>query len=492
MAQLDELLDAVHAAEPGPQVAAAFDYDGTLISGFSAKAFYGHRIRNGQMGPIDLASTLLTARRGIEGDEAFAAFLDGSLAAWAGTPEEEMERLGRRLFKEQIASKLHHEAYALLEAHRQMGHTLVLASSALRFQTQPMATELGVRHVLNTEVELDEDGRLTGRALGTPLYGAEKAAALVRLATEEGLDLDASFAYSNGREDVPFLEAAGHPVAIEPDAGLAAVAKDRGWPILACRKPPGRPGLADVVRTAAFYGGFFTALGTGIGAGLLHRSKETVLDLTFATGSDVSLALAGVHVDVVEGAEHLWSARPCIFLFNHSSKIDAFVAMKLLRQGFTGVAKKEAKDVPVFGPLFAYAGMAFVDRSDTMSARKALEPVVEKLRSGTSLVMSPEGTRSATPRLGTFKKGAFHMAMQAGVPIVPMLFRGVDRVQWRGAQAVRPGRIEVCVLPPVDTSRWVARRVGAHRDEVRELMVHKLDHWPRDPAAPRLAHGAPA
>lgn len=205
--------------------------------------------------------------------------------------------------------------------------------------------------------------------------------------------------------------------------------------------------------------------------------------MAIGVGSEVSLAIAGVQVDVVQGAEHLWGPRPAVFVFNHTSKMDAFVAMKLLRENFTGVSKAEAKKVPMFGQLFQAAGMAFVERGNTAQALDALAPVTEKLRSGTSIVLSPEGTRTPTPRLGPFKKGAFHMAMQAGVPMVPMLFRGVDEVQWRGAQVVRPGRVEVVVLPPVDTSDWTAETVTDHRDEVRGLMLDTLAHWPGDTRA---------
>jgi putative phosphoserine phosphatase/1-acylglycerol-3-phosphate O-acyltransferase len=358
-----------------------------------------------------------------------------------------------------------------------MGHTLVLASSALRYQTAPWAQELGMDHVLQTEVEL-AGGVLTGRVLGPPMYGAQKARGLEALAAEHDLDLDASFAYSNGGEDVPFLSATGHATAIEPDERLAAEARERGWPVLRCRARGGRPGPLDLARTGAFYGTFFSTLGVGVGVGLLNRSRRSLLDVALGVGSELSLAVAGVQVDVVSGAEHLVGTRPAVFVFNHTSKMDAFVAMKLVRGEVTGVAKAEAKRVPVFGQLFQIAGMAFLDRKDPARAVEALAPVVEKLRSGTSIIVSPEGTRTPTPRLGPFKKGPFHIAMQAGVPIVPMLFRGVDEVQWRGAQVVRPGRVEVVVLPPVDTSDWAAATVAEHRDHVRGLMLDALDAWP--------------
>ena len=95
-----------------------------------------------------------------------------------------------------------------------------------------------------------------------------------------------------------------------------------------------------------------------------------MVDITGGVGSDLGLAVAGIDVDVVEGAEHLWSARPCVFVFNHQSKLDVIVLAKLLRSGFTGVAKKEAANVPGFGQFFRLADVAFVDRANSDQAQR--------------------------------------------------------------------------------------------------------------------------
>lgn len=479
MASVEQLVEAIRAAPAGPQVAAYFDYDGTLISGYSATAFYRHRILSLKLGPEELVRTLLHTVRGITTEEEFAAFLELSLSSWKGRPAEEIEALGESLFKHSIAGQLHPEAWRLVQEHHAKGHTVVVASSATGFQVEPMAREIGAAHVLCTELEVDDDGLLTGRSTGHAMWAGGKAAAVLRLADEEGFDLAESFAYSNGHEDVGFLSTTGHAVAVEPDDGLAREAEERGWPILRCAPRGGvLPGPRDVVRTVGFYGGLAGAFGTGIGLGLLTRSRETLVNITGGVGADVSLAIAGIDVRVVSGVEHLWAARPCVFAFNHQSKIDPILLMKLLRGGFTGVAKKEAKNVPGFGQAFQLAGVAFIDRADAGQARAAMAPAVDKLRAGTSLVIAPEGTRSPTPRLGPFKKGAFHLAMQGEVPMVPIVIRNAGEVMWRGAQTVRPGRVEVVVLPPVDTSGWTRETVGKHRDAVREQFAHTLANWP--------------
>jgi putative phosphoserine phosphatase/1-acylglycerol-3-phosphate O-acyltransferase len=467
MTSVAELIEAIYAAPPGPRVAGFFDYDGTVIDGFSAAAFYRHRLRGIDIGPIELTQTLLASARGIDSAEAFADFLERALGSWKGKTEEEVAALGEKLFKNEIAGRLHHETWRLAEAHRAMGHTLVLASSATRFQLEPMARELGADHALCTAIEV-RDGVVTGRTAGPALWGTGKANAVRALAEEHDLDLDASFAYSNGDEDVPFLETVGNPVAVSPERNLLAEAQRRGWPVLKCDGRPSTPGPLALARTAAFYGGMAAGVGAGLG-----------------------LALAGIDVSVSSGGEHLWSSRPCVFVFNHQSKLDPIILMKLLRGGFTGVAKKEAANVPGFGQFFRLAGVAFIDRGDTTQAKRALKPAVAKVRDeGLSLVLSPEGTRSPTPRLGPFKKGAFHIAMQAGVPMVPIVMRNVGEVMWRGSQTLHAGTVEVAVLAPLDTAEWSAATIDEHVAHVRGLFLDTLAAWPGE-SRPTLRDAPP-
>ncbi|MGQ0843777.1 MAG: HAD-IB family hydrolase [Sporichthyaceae bacterium] len=481
---LDERLADVFDAPRGPQIAAFFDYDGTVITGYSATTFYNHRIKNFEIGPGELAKTLITTLRGIDTEEEFAALLEMSLKCWAGKSEEEMEKLGASLFKSEIAGKLHHETWDLAAAHRAMGHTVVLASSATRFQVEPMAEAIGADRVLCTPLEV-KDGLLTGRTDGPALWGPSKARAIVEYAAERGIDLDACFAYSNGGEDVPFLAAVGHPVAVAPDDRLAYVAEQRGWDVLECVPRGKRPGVVDLARTGAFYGAWAAAFGLGLGVGLLNKSRQQGVDTVLGLGSDVSLALAGVEVDIVSGKEHLWSHRPAVFIFNHQSNVDAVVMMKLVREQMSGMAKKEAKKIPGFGQFFQIAGVAFLDRADSGKAIDAMRPAVDKIRDeGLSMVISPEGTRTPTPKLGPFKKGAFHLASQAGVPVVPIVLRDVAKVQWRGSKSVRSGRIEVVVHPPISTDGWRTEDMGRHVEDVRNLYLATLERWPGRPAAP--------
>jgi putative phosphoserine phosphatase/1-acylglycerol-3-phosphate O-acyltransferase len=233
----------------------------------------------------------------------------------------------------------------------------------------------------------------------------------------------------------------------------------------------------EVTRTAALYGGLAGTGALGVGMALVRRSRTGLMDTVGGLASDVGLRLGGVEVDVGSGAEHLHSARPCVFVFNHQSNLDPLIVMKLVRRDFTAVGKAEAKRIPVFGPLFQLAGVAFVERGHTAQARTALEPAVRKVRDERlSLMIAPEGTRSA--QLGPFKKGAFHIAMQAGVPVVPIVIRNAGEIMARGARTLRPGRIDVVVLPPVPTDDWTAQTVGRHVDVVRKQVAETLANWP--------------
>ena len=477
MSQADRLR-AIRAVPHGPGTVAYFDYDGTVIDGYSAGAFYRKRLREFDVGPVEMVRTIAAGMRGIRTDDDFREFLALTLETWKGRTEEELYALGRTLFRDEIAGQLHPEVWELVAAHHECGHLVVMASSATRFQVQPMADELGADGLLCTELEV-RDGVLTGRADGTTLWGPGKAAAAGNDAADRGVDLADCFAYANGTEDADFLSAVGHPVAVSPTDELRRLASEMGWPILDCEPRGGLfPSGTDLARTAVFYGGLFGGLSAGLGAGLLRGSKRQFIDLACSVGADVGFGLAGIDVEVT-GAEHLVSSRPCVFVFNHQSKFDVPVLMKLLRGGFTGVAKKEAASIPLWGQLFRIADVAFVDRGNTRQAREALQPAVDTLRNdGISLVIAPEGTRSSTPRLGPFKKGAFHIAMQAGVPMVPIVIRDAGQIMWRGAQTLRGGTVHVDVLPPIDTSEWSVETLPSHVDEVRSRFVETLGQHP--------------
>jgi putative phosphoserine phosphatase/1-acylglycerol-3-phosphate O-acyltransferase len=492
MSTLDAAFDAIRTGPGGPGVAAFFDFDGTLIDGYSATTLYSHRLRNFEIGPDEAVRTVLASLRGDASEEQFAALAERSVRGWAGRVEDDLVELGERLFVQGIAAALFHDAWRLVKAHQRRGHTLVISTSATRYQVDALARELGIEHVLCTQLEV-EDGILTGRLRGRPPWAGGKVAAVQAFATAHHLDLTESHGYANGDEDVAFLDAVGYPHAVNPQKRLADVAADRGWPVLTFKRGGSRLDPLPAIRTAAMYGSLFGSAAAGIGLGLLNRNRRQGIDAATELFGDLAGALGNIRFDVI-GEENLWSHRPAVFLINHQSNlIDLLVFAKLVRRGFTAVAKKEVQQMPVLGQVFSLADVAFVERGDPGKAVAALDPVVEKLRNGISVVMAPEGTRSTTPQVGPLKKGAFHMAMQAGVPIVPVVVRNAGELMWRNAKTTQSGTLQIVVHAPIETTGWRREDLTDRVAAVRQLYVDTLEEWPGSAAAlSPVAHLRPA
>ncbi|HEU0198397.1 MAG TPA: HAD-IB family hydrolase, partial [Nevskiaceae bacterium] len=233
MAQPDDRLQArlaaLRRAPRGAQIAAYFDFDGTLIDGFSAVAYLRHRIRHRKLELRELSEllTYVLSHGGTDAD--FYEIVEGSARRCKGMPEQALTDLWQRLFTQELSRTLFPEAWELVHAHLKRGHTLVIASSATRYQILPFARELGVTHILCSELEV-RDGVITGELARAPLWAARKAAATTHFAQQHGIDLRQSYAYSNGAEDIEFLETVGHPMALNPDAKLRRAATARGWP----------------------------------------------------------------------------------------------------------------------------------------------------------------------------------------------------------------------------------------------------------------------
>lgn len=474
---IDEQLSQISSGPSGPDVAAFFDFDGTLIDGYSAAALYSHRLRNLEVGLTEIVRTARAMSGGLLDEAGFENLLRQGFAGWAGRPVEDIEELGERLFRQSIAGSLFHDSWRLVKAHQRKGHTVVIATSATRFQVASLARELGIEHVLCTELA-HEGGLLTGDVAGRTLWGPGKAAAVEAFAQRSNIELESSYAYANGDEDVPFLSLVGLPVAINPQQALLDHAGRQGWRVLTLRRVPKALDPMPALRTAAMYGSLVGAGAAGAAVGLLTGQRRRGVDLATSLFAHVASAIGDVEV-VVEGEQHLWSHRPAVFLINHqSSLIDLLVTTTALRGGFTAVAKREAGEIPVLGRLLKLADFAFLDRADGQQSREALDGARQRLEAGVSVVMAPEGTRSYSPQVGQFRKGAFHLAMQAGVPIVPIVIRNAGELMWRNARTARPGRVEVVVHEPIPTAEWTKPDLDAAVVQVRRLYQETLESWP--------------
>ena len=477
MADIEWLLEEIDRSPEGPQIGAFFDFDGTLIAGYSAAAFFTYRLRRGD---ISVGEVVRTVAEGLSvehrgGD--VADLMNVGVKGQAGKLAEELDTWARNVFSTKIAGMIFPESRTLIDAHVRKGHSVVIASSATRPQIQATADDLGVSDIICTEMEVSDDGLVTGRLASDIRWGEGKAAGVREYAQEHDIDLAASFGYSNGEEDVPFLEVVGRPCALNPDDELEAIARKRDWPIGRLKEPSATTPV-DVVRSAAAMGVFAGSVATAVSLALVNRSRSVGANVAASVGSDLGLAAAGVRLKVV-GEDNVWEQRPAVFLFNHQSQLDVFVLGALLRKDFTGVAKKSLEYDPFFGPIGYLADVAYIDRSNNAKARQGLEPAVEALRSGRSIAISPEGTRSPTSRILPFKKGPFHIAMQAGVPIVPIVMRNCGEIMAPHSFIIHPGTVDVAVLPPVSTSGWDKENLDARVAEVRQMYLDTMADWPR-------------
>jgi putative phosphoserine phosphatase/1-acylglycerol-3-phosphate O-acyltransferase len=165
-----------------------------------------------------------------------------------------------------------------------------------------------------------------------------------------------------------------------------------------------------------------------------------------------------------------------VFVFNHQSKADVIIVSKLIRRDIAGIGKQEIKkETPILGMVLELGGVIFIDRGDAKSAIQSMSPLVDAMRKeGKSVVLAPEGTRTVSPKMAPFKKGAFHLAMQAGVPMVPIVIHNAGDVAPKGDFVFRSATVEVEVLPPVDTSDWRVETVAEHVREVRNMFARTL------------------
>ncbi|HSU01283.1 MAG TPA: HAD-IB family hydrolase, partial [Nocardioides sp.] len=213
-AAAQEAIDAIEAGPQGPTVGAFFDLDGTLVAGYTAATFYGDRLRGRDVSPAEFLRTVVTAVDGeLGGDPTRIAHV--AFSAMRGESEEAFADLGERLFRSKIAGTIRRESRALVLAHQRAGHTVAVASAATKYQIAPVARDLGVEHLVCTQLVV-EDGQFTGATDGPMLWGRHKASGVRAFAREHGVDLAESYAYGNGYEDVAFLSSVGHPTALNP------------------------------------------------------------------------------------------------------------------------------------------------------------------------------------------------------------------------------------------------------------------------------------
>lgn len=181
----------------------------------------------------------------------------------------------------------------------------------------------------------------------------------------------------------------------------------------------------------------------------------------------LALAIVGLRY-VVEGGEHMLD-RPAIYCANHTSNVEPpllFAALRRLTPRLHILYKAELRKLPILNLGFDLVGFIPIDRGNREQTTRAVGQAVARLNAGGSFFVFPEGTRSRTGELLPFRKGAFVMALRAGVPIVPIAITGARDAMRKGSAIIRPATVRLRLGPPIET-----RGIGEER---RDELVHSV------------------
>ncbi|MDD5556539.1 MAG: lysophospholipid acyltransferase family protein [bacterium] len=171
--------------------------------------------------------------------------------------------------------------------------------------------------------------------------------------------------------------------------------------------------------------------------------------------------LTPVLVEVV-GRENIDTGQSYVVISNHRSFYDIFILYGRLGMDIKWIMKRELKKIPFLGIAAETVGHIYVDRSNIRSALALVKAVKSKMTRGTSVVFFPEGTRSKTGEMGAFKKGAFLIAVDLGLPILPVTIIGTEGILPANTMDLFPGRVKVIIHKPVPTA-------GCHQNDIQEL-----------------------
>lgn len=180
------------------------------------------------------------------------------------------------------------------------------------------------------------------------------------------------------------------------------------------------------------------------------------------------LRLWGIEVRV-SGAENV-PRGPAVFAANHASALDIPLLFGYLPVDFRIIHKRSLYLFPVIGLYLYLAGHIGIDRDNPFRARRSLSRAAARIAAGASVAVFPEGTRSPDDGVRRFKKGSFVLALEAGVPVVPVSLAGVKRLTPRGLLRLRGGMVRLAVHEPIPTAGWGADRAQSLAERTRTVV----------------------
>jgi putative phosphoserine phosphatase / 1-acylglycerol-3-phosphate O-acyltransferase len=456
MATPTQTLDAKTA--PGT-AAAFFDLDRTLLSGASGPAITAALRAVGLVSDRALPGQDLIFRVfNVFGENRPSMMLTRQAASFAANWSRARAQEAGELAADQLVALVQPYAEVLLGEHRRAGRPVVLATTTPYDLVKPLADRLGFDAVVATRYG-ERDGVYDGSIDGEFVWGHGKYRAVRAWANDHGVDLAASYAYSDSYYDVPLLSAVGHPHVVNPDPRMRLQALARRWPTRYLDAPPGVPKLAGL------------------------EPQQLLMPLV----RPELTPFAKIHL---AGVEHIPETGPAILCANHRSYFDvSAVAYAVARRGrpvrFLG--KKEVFDAPIVGDLARAMGGIRVERGTGDDG--PLQEALTALRAGEMVVIMPQGTIPRgrdffDPRLRG-RWGAARLAALSGAPVIPMGLWGTERVWPRRAKVpavwniTAPPSVSITVGPPVELQRQDAE---ADTEAIMAAIVALL------PLEARVAH----
>jgi 1-acyl-sn-glycerol-3-phosphate acyltransferase len=180
--------------------------------------------------------------------------------------------------------------------------------------------------------------------------------------------------------------------------------------------------------------------------------------------------MSSVKVEVV-GQDNVLRGRPQVFMANHQSGFDILIVLAHIDTYFAWIAKKELFSIPVFGHALARTGSIAIDRKNFVRAMRSIHDAARRIREGKSVMTFPEGTRSMDGQIHPFKKGVFHLALKAGVPIVPVTIIGSGEIMPKKSFRVHPGKVILVIDKPIDVTGYTEETVDSLLNRVYDVVA---------------------
>lgn len=211
--------------------AALFDMDRTLVQHETASLFVRYLRDNGQASWLDAARTAYWITQYTFGLLDAPGVAEKALSRFAGTEASVFAARFEDWFRRYVLEHVSEAGRAAVKRHRETGDVVAIVTGALRYAAQPLANELGIEHLVATDLAVD-GGKLTGKPVYPLCYGSGKITHTLKLAEKLGFSLSDATFYTDSATDLPLLEQVKTPVAVNPDIRLRRIAARRGWPVL--------------------------------------------------------------------------------------------------------------------------------------------------------------------------------------------------------------------------------------------------------------------